>query len=239
MQTIVNQVKMTNDYGLFSFISGNRDINDYQLARLTKSIDEQYLQVPIVVNEKKQIIDGQHRFEAAKKLNEPVFFIELPGLRLKEVHRLNTNSKNWTANEYMNGYSRLGYPDYVEYKQFKSEYGFGHNETMALLKGATRSGGTLVNSFRDGVFKIEDYNEAVRKADKITMVGKYYDGYKRRAFVYAMLDLFRNPDYNHAEFLNKLSFQAIRMIDCTNVGQYMMLIEDIYNFKSRNKIRLF
>lgn len=66
------------------------------------------------------------------------------------------------------------------------------------------------------------------------MVSKYYDGFKRRAFVYCMLDLFENPDYNHAEFLNKLSFQSVKLQDCTTVEQYLCLIEDIYNFK-RNK----
>ena len=110
MQT-VNQVRMTNDYGLFTFIDGNRDINKNQLSRLAKSIDEDYIPVPIIVNEKKQIIDGQHRYEVIKTLNKPVYYIEVPGLRLPEVHRLNNNTKNWTATEYMNGYAKLGYPD--------------------------------------------------------------------------------------------------------------------------------
>jgi hypothetical protein len=66
------------------------------------------------------------------------------------------------------------------------------------------------------------------------MISKFYDGYKRRAFVYAMLDLFENPQYNHAEFLNKLSFQSVKLVDCTDVQQYLILIEEIYNFK-RNK----
>ena len=237
----VNQVKMTNDYDLFSHLLGNRIINKPHKERLKKSIGEDYIPVPIVVNESYQIIDGQHRYESAKELGKPIYFIQIDGLKLNEVHRLNTNSKNWTAEEYMIGYCELKYPEYLKYRDFKNQYGFGHNETMAILKGASRNGGTETRQFRHGNFKILDLNESVRIAEKIKMVGEYYPGYKRRAFVYTMLDMFCHPKYNHAEFLNKLSFQSVKMQDCTDVQGYKTLIEEIYNFKrSRSdKVRLF
>jgi hypothetical protein len=237
MQT-VNHVKMTNDYGLFTFIDGNRDINMNQLSRLSESIGEDYIPVPIIVNEKKQIIDGQHRYEVVKTLKKPLYYIVIKGLRLPEVHRLNNNTKNWTATEYMNGYAKLGYPDYIQYKEFKRLYNFGHNETMALLRN-TSSRTNIFKDFRNGLFVINSYNDAVRNAERILIVKQYYDGYKRRSFVFAMMQLFDNEDYNHAEFLHKLSFQSVKLVDCTNVKQYISLIEDIYNYHRKDKIRLY
>jgi len=235
----VNQVKMTNDYGLFTFIDGNRDININQLSRLSESIDEDYIPVPIIVNEKKQIIDGQHRYEVVKKLKKPVYYIEIEGLKLPEVHRLNNNTKNWTATEYMNGYAKLGYPDYIQYKEFKKLYNFGHNETMALLQNTSFRQNNTFKHFRSGLFVIKSYKEAVKNAEKILIVKQYYDGYKRRSFVFAMMQLFDNDEYNHAEFLHKLSFQSVKLVDCTNVKQYISLIEDIYNYHRKDKIRLY
>jgi len=97
-----------------------------------------------------------------------------------------------------------------------------------------------MQKFHDGTFKVNNLNLATEYAEKIMMVSQYYDGYKRRAFVYAMLDLFNNPDYNHAEFLNKLSFQSVKLQDCTTSEQYLFLIEDIYNYKrnKQQKVRL-
>jgi hypothetical protein len=229
---------MTNDYELFTFIDGNRDININQLSRLSESIDEDYIPVPIIVNEKKQIIDGQHRYEVVKTLKKPVYFIEIAGLKLPEVHRLNNNTKNWTATEYMNGYAKLGYPDYIQYKEFKKLYNFGHNETMALLQNKS-SRNNAFKDFREGLFKIASYKKAEKVAEKITMIKQYYDGYKRRSFVFAMMNLFQNEEYNHAEFLHKLSFQSIRLVDCTTVKQYISLVEDIYNYHRKDKIRLY
>ena len=238
MQT-VNQVKMTNDYELFTFIDGNRNININQLSRLSESICEDYIPVPIIVNEKKQIIDGQHRYQVVKTLKKPVYFIEIEGLKLPEVHRLNNNTKNWTATEYMNGYAKLGYPDYIKYKEFKKLYNFGHNETMALLQNKSSRRSSAFKDFRGGLFKIASYKKAEKVAEKITMIKQYYDGYKRRSFVFAMMQLFNNDEYNHAEFLHKLSFQSLRLVDCTTVKQYISLVEDIYNYHRKEKIRLY
>ena len=237
----VNQVLKTNDYSMFKHMNGNRNINKLHLKRLTESIAEKYIEVPIIVNSNNQIIDGQHRFEAAKELGKDVYYIKVKNLNLDDVHRLNTNSKNWTAEEYMQGYCELGLEDYIKYRDFKRKYGFGHNETNAILTNRSRMSGSKNTDFNDGVFKILDYDLAVKNAEKICMVREYYEGYKRRYFVYAMLELFENLDYSHVEFLNKLSFQSVKLQDCTDVKGYLILIEDIYNFKrsKNNKVRFF
>ena len=238
METI-NQVIKTNDYSMFKYIDGNRDVNKVHLNRLKKSMDEKYIPVPIIVNERYQIIDGQHRFESAKQLNKPIYYIAIKGLRLDEVHRLNSNSKNWTAEAYMEGYCQLGLKDYILYREFKNKYGFGHNETNAILNGRNRMSGTDNVAFKDGSFKIVNYHLAIKNAEKICMVKPYYSGYQRRSFVYAMLELFDNKEYNHAEFLNKLSFQSVKLQDCTDVRGVLTLTEEIYNFKNRNKARFY
>ena len=230
MKTI-NQVFMTNDYSIFKNIEGNRNINKVHLKRLKASIEEKHIMVPIIVNQKYEIIDGQHRFQSAKDLRKPVYFIKIHGLELPDIHRLNTNLKNWQADDYLAGYCELGLEDYLVYRDFKEKYGFGHDETKALLVGTLSSDGNQVDHFRNGTFKVRDLKTAEKNAEKIIMIGQYYDGYRRRAFVKAMLQLFSNKDYNHAEFLNKLSYQSRSLVDCTNYKQYITLIEEIYNYK--------
>lgn len=237
----INQVFKTNDYDLFGPIDGNRNVNLLHLRRLTESIAEKYITVPIIVNERYQIIDGQHRYEAAKVLDKPVYFIKVKGLQLPDVHRLNTNLKNWSADDYLDGYCMLGNSDYIKYKLFKEEYGFGHDEVKALLSNTIASDGIQNRHFKEGTFKIRNYDLACRNAEKILMVREYYDGYKRRSFVRAMLELFQHSDYNHAEFLQKLSFQSVKLQDCTNNRQYIILIEEIYNYKrsKKDKVRFY
>ena len=117
MQT-VNQVKMTHDYGKFSFLEGNRMVNPLNIRRLSASMVEKQIQNPIVVNENHRIIDGQHRFRVMLENELPVYYIVVDGLELEDVHRLNTNQKNWNADDFMNGYIRLGNKEYKLYRDF-------------------------------------------------------------------------------------------------------------------------
>lgn len=234
----INQVMMTTDYSMFKNIDGNRNINKLHLSRLKKSINEKYISVPIIVNGRYEIIDGQHRFQSAVDLNKPVYFMKIDDLKLPDIHRLNTNLKNWNGDDYLEGYCQLGYKDYIRYREFKETYKFGHHETRALLSGRLESNSNLIEDFKNGSFKIKDIRLAEKNAEKIIMLGEFYEGIRRRTFVKAMLELFRNPEYNHSEFIRKLSFQRESLVDCTSSKQYITLIEEIYNYKRVNKVNL-
>ena len=70
------------------------------------------------------------------------------------------------------------------------------------------------------------------------MIGKYYSGYKRRSFIYAMIGLFKNKNFDFNEFIHKLKTQPSAMVDCTDTQQYLSLIEEIYNYRRREKVNL-
>lgn len=75
-------------YDLFSFITFNRPTckkNIEKLVRLNSTKDRFHL-FPIVVDESKRIIDGQHRFEACKILKKPIYYVTD-----------NTEENNWKA----------------------------------------------------------------------------------------------------------------------------------------------
>lgn len=87
-------VLRTNDYEKFNHLSGNRIINELNLAKIKKSMEENFLISPILVNEHLEIIDGQHRLQAVKELGFPVYYFVNKGYGLKEVQALNSNGKN-------------------------------------------------------------------------------------------------------------------------------------------------
>ena len=70
-----NQVQTSSDYAKFKTLIGNRKPNELHIKRLISSFKERYLFSPILVNEKMQIIDGQHRFLSAKELNLPINYL--------------------------------------------------------------------------------------------------------------------------------------------------------------------
>lgn len=232
------QVHTTTDYFLFKPIDGNRNKNLLHVNRLKKSMSDNYLFTVIIVNDNYEIIDGQHRFEVIQDLKLPLNYIVCKGYGLNEVHVLNQNSKTWNAEDYLAGYCNLGYKDYIEYKKFRDKYNFGHNECMAMLSGNNNLGGKLFEIFKDGKFKITNLKDATDKAEKLWKFKDIYPDFKRRFFVFAMLYLFDKPQFDFEEFLQKVKLQPSSLTKCNDTKQYISIIEEIYNYRRREKVSL-
>lgn len=232
----VMEVYVTKDYSKFKHIKGNRNVVKPHLKRLKASMEKKYLFSPILINEKHEIIDGQHRFEVCKELGLPLYYLIKRGYSLDEVQVLNSNLKNWSSDDYMNGYIELGIEDYSLYKLFREESGFDHNSCLFMLTGKdSTADGALNQDFKNGDFRVSNYKNAIQCAEKLKMVARFYSGYTRRSFVMAMLKCFKNKNYNHSVFMSKITYQSTKLVDCTSTKEYLTLIEEIYNFKSRDK----
>jgi hypothetical protein len=153
-------IHTTSDYSLFKPIGGNREINQLHYERLRKSMAENCLFTVLYVNEKHEIIDGQHRFEAIKSLGLPVHYVIIEGAGLEQVQVYNHFLKKWDCDDYLHGYIELGKPEYISYKKFKDKYKFGHNETMSMLSGMGKAGGSIYNTFITGNYRITHLKEA-------------------------------------------------------------------------------
>jgi len=235
------QVHTTTDYSLFKTLNGNRDVNHLHLSRLKESMKANHLTTIIMVNEKFEIIDGQHRFLISRELSLPINYVISKGYGLSEVQILNANMKNWQTIDYVNGYCDLGYKDYIIYREFVNEYGFQSQVAILLLSNEHQSGSIKENPasrFKEGKFKVKDLDNAKKMAEKIMMIEPYYKGYLRRSFIIALFSMFKNENFEFTEFIAKLKQQPTTMQDCTSTTQYKVLIEEIYNYRRREKINL-
>jgi hypothetical protein len=242
------QVQTSNDYAKFKTLIGNRKPNDLHIKRLTSSFKERYLFSPIIVNEKMQIIDGQHRFIAAKELNLPINYLLVEGYGLEEVQILNTNTSNWKKEDYLKAYCDLGVKAYLQMQQFMLDYpDFGVAIAEMILTDKVNGENKLLiidkvnmrmQGFQNGELNIPDLTKAYETAEKVLMFKPYYDGYNRATFVRTLITLFKNENYVHAEMISKLANNPSALTHCANVTQYKFLLEDIFNFRRREKLNL-
>jgi len=235
------EIQKTFDYSKFKTLNGNREINPSNKKRLLKSFSENYLISPISVNDKLEIIDGQHRFECAKELGLPVYYFTINDYGISEVQTLNANQKNWILDDYVNGFISVGKTDYLVYKEFRAKYKLPTAQTVSILDGMNDgglNGTTVINRFRSGEFKVKNINDSTIMAEQISSLKNYYDGYSRKAFVCAMITLLKNKNFKFDVFINKLKSNPIQLTHCTNTTNYVDLIEHIYNYRNRNKISL-
>lgn len=254
---VVTKVLETKDYSMFRTLNGNRVKDELHITRLKKSFEKAYLISPIIVNERFEIIDGQHRFEAAMRLGLPIMYIVAVGYRLKEVQILNENMRNWKKVDYLHAYCDLGNVQYLKFREFMNLFpdlslsicealltnkvlgGSGVSGTDKKFKSETNQRGSFVRRmFQEGDFEINNYETAVENANNILLVKKHYDGFNRKTFVNAMISIFKLSYYKHSRLIDRLKANPSLMQHCTNTTQYKLLIEEIYNYRSREKVSL-
>jgi len=232
------KIKKTKNYELFKFHRANRKINKNHVENIKKSMQKKFLISPITVNEKFEVIDGQHRLIASKDLGLPVYYFINNNYSIKEMQRLNAINKNWTPINYLNTGVELNDQNYIDYKRFKNKYGFSHDINVTFL--CDTSSHINLEKFKEGTFKVKDYALACKYAELIYLVSPYYKEFKRRRFVSALLFLLKHKQdvFSMQEFIDKLKTRPNSLQHCINTKQYLELIEEIYNYRRRLKVNL-
>lgn len=240
----------TYDLDAFSILKGNRDIIWPHVDRLEDSMEQDGMLVnPICVNEKLQIIDGQHTIEAAKRTKGYVYFYIVPGYGLKEVHVFNINQANWTMKSYMESHASKGRKDYVILKEFFERHRCFNLEDCVAMCSNISTGRNFRTRARRGKDKAErpgqDFNRGTWKsrnmeiaelwANSLKSLKPYFsDGYSDTGFVGAMLGIFMDIEkFDFGRFLKKAKYQQRKFQKESNRKQYRDLIHEIYNFKVR------
>ena len=108
-------IKQTKNYDQFVLRPDNRadGISERHVKLLMLSLKSKNLLHlrPIAVTESMEVIDGQHRLEAAMRLGLPIYYEVEKNLEAKDVILMNV-VKPWSASDFFNYYVKNGYPEY-------------------------------------------------------------------------------------------------------------------------------
>jgi hypothetical protein len=234
----------TTDYTIFRNIVGNRKIVSKQAEKLAEAIERKNLleYFPVLVNEHMQVIDGQHRLVAAAKLQYPVHYEVVHGLKLEDVMSINTNSKSWTINDFIDTYITLGNQSYQVLKDFMQKYNMAPSMSAALLYGfnSTTPGG-ISELLRDGKFNVNTPDFAYKVANSLNDLKRYAEFRisSDRILINTLRVLFNNETFDFERLLAKLRLSNLKLEKRHTTAQYLLEIEELYNFNSKIKVELY
>jgi hypothetical protein len=238
------KIQQTEDYSSFKRIEGNRTISKSQVKKLVDSYNEDphlSTMAPIIVNDNMEVIDGQHRLEAFKKLDLPVNYMIIPGIGLAEVQKLNSATKTWTPMDYARSYSELGNENYKTYLQFRKKYGLIHQVAMTYLGGADGAKENTTYRFHRGKFVVRDVESAHKISGQLVDMTQYYRKGDARGFAYAFRKIALSPKYDHQRMIAKFQQKVGIFKDTPYVEENLRQLEKIYNHGcgQGNRVRLF
>jgi len=221
-------INATFDYVKFAKYNFNREIMPGKVANLIKMIKiidlTRYL--PILVDADFRIIDGQHRFEACKRMEKPIYYIvvDINSEDVKISMRIiNTGQSRWTQSEWVHYHSELGNEACIAIKKCMREYKMNVTNSMAFICRNSRG-----RALKEGTLKIENENWR----ESISIAESYYSAFpflKKSFGTRSLVDLICSPSYDHAKMWGKIYKNRYDIDECATNSQYNKMWEEVLN----------
>lgn len=229
--TIFGNIMVTENYDMFKKIGGNRKINKANYAKIVKSMKEEQLIIPIVVNERYEIIDGQHRYTACKDLGKPIYFYMVRGYGLEQVKRANIASSNWKKENYLDMFVAEGNEVYKEFEEIKERYDLNISNLLKIFAIVQEKQSARVGyEFENGNFTLDGKMEVLRFLTALEDFN-FFKFYKSNNFLIAFTRLYFKSEYEHDKMKTKLITHRNSLEKRSTSDEYLVLLcNRIYSF---------
>lgn len=193
----------TSDYDQFKQISSNREVNMKHVRELAADIQViNLLDVsPIICNDRMEIIDGQHRLEAAKLLGLPIFYLIKKELTDDHIGHLNRNQKNWSVLDYITFYTLKKRPGFDVLSRFMRKHDLEWSIALMLLSGRQSTARKNVIAGTVDVSELEQAERIMGYVQELAPYGSFARGAK---CITALLMMDTEGTYDHAKVLRAL-----------------------------------
>jgi len=234
------EVKRTTDYTLFKMNEHQQPMSTAHINRLVASM-EKYGYLPskpltvIPSGLHLRIIDGHHRLAAAKELGIPVYYVIEDKAVAPCIGEINYAVKKWSAESFAKMYAAGGSEDYRTLMHYVG-LGFPMQQAGSMLILHCAGSGNASKDVRAGSFKVKStalVDAIVSIWDRAAHVAPEI---KRKAFIEAYSALYFVPEFDTELFVKRLLNNPMMMVKCSTREQMLDVIEDIYNFRTHDKV---
>lgn len=242
----VVKVLTENNHSKFTFLDNNRNIDDKHVEALATSIRKNGQFSPIIVNEKLEVIDGQHRLKALMLLNYPVAYIINETATSKDIAVINNSQKGWKNRDYLKHFSHNSHYNHSEYRKiekFFEEHGLPFRVGLTLLydssavaigPGAKDRG--PYPDFRKGTFKIKDLGQAEEIAKQLLKLKSFVPHLVTIIkFCIAFLKVSKLDNFDINLAYKQIEKNSNRFDKCYNQEDWNEAMVAVYNFKLQTK----
>jgi len=234
------EIKKTKDFAIFKEVASNREVDQKHVNKLIHAIEAKNLLSvnPILVNKDMFVIDGQHRLSAAKYLNTEIYYI-IASVDRKDISRLNSYQKNWTAMDYINFYTIEKVNQFMQLSHLINKY--PDMSISALLTLSNSEGRRDLPQLKEGYLDVLNINHAIAVCEICTLLNKQfqYTFVWDSRFPLAISKTMNTENYKQEILIEKISGNPRAFVKCHTTKQYISMIEEVYNHSlSKNKIRI-
>lgn len=179
---------------------------------------------PVLVNERFQVIDGQHRLKASELNGQSVYFMVVSGLAIDDARQLNALQRTWSILDYAYSYASSKVPGYVQFvKTYESR-----ELPPSIVMEYMMSGSKKQHEFRTGQLERVLQTDLDKKLDECEQVIASFPKAATPYIVAAAFRAIQNTEgYDHERMLRKL--QGAKLQPQPDRVSYIRELERAYN----------
>ena len=234
----VGSIFRTTFYEKYKTNAFQRTMKEWHVKELMEKM-QKYGYLPnkaISVNEKNEIIDGHHRFEACRRLNIPVLVQVCKGMTEETILQSNQAQEDWDKHDFTGTFAKQGNKNYQAIIDFMAKYPkFKMTQTLILLKNEPNAH-PKKKEFQEGLYTIGNVKKAEEFAVKIMQVADYFPKAYTGKFISAIICCeTRCKNFVFSEFMDKLQKFPDKLTPSITTKSYLEKIEDLYNYHRQKK----
>ena len=234
------QQYLSYDYGKFQFVGANRQLSEHHVSEVMEEITNKDLgaENPVKVDKKFNIMEGQHTAIAYQRLEMPIRYI-FTKMTVDDIGRYNMARKSWALNDVLNHYCVRGFEDYKILYGFYKKYHYPVSTLIILLSGDNSK--SALKEFKFGHIKVnQSISEVQEILDKISEFKQFGNNvFRHKTFVLTYIDVLTHPDFRHDIMIHKTSIVTDRFKEQKTQRDYLLMLEDIYNYRNKTQLRLY
>lgn len=184
-----------------------------------------------------RVIDGHHRLRAAQALGIAIYYVVGHKEDADLIAVKNWAVRKWSGDAFIHMYASRGIESYVKLVSYVKR-GLPTKYAICLLSNETTASGNQNEAIRNGTFKIKVTKYAEAMIDVMDTLSGINPEVKSKHFISAMAVLMRINEFSIETLITKIQSSPRALEKCATREQMFRLIEEIYNFRSREKIPL-
>jgi len=201
------ETQHTTDYNKFKLMVDNRPLMAAHVQDLMQSYTDNANLIelrPILVNEYMEVVDGQHRLEACKKLGIEVPFQVVPHLTIATAQLMNALQRPWRMIDFIVSYAGSGNPAYQQILRWMDTFDpIGPRIALAYGRGVVNNERKTLQNIRLGKLVIGDKKLAEDRLSKLSDLPVTF--WYIETFAMAFLKVLRDVEnYDHDRMVNGL-----------------------------------